>query len=196
MQRVIDLHVLDQILSSTPTKLSAISQALYMNCLMQNFRKKESTPVSALAFEIGYTIAKFDSFKKQYDELQQAGLISYTDQFIRFENVWSKHIDPRRYDEQPLTLLPKTFDTIVNQLRENNSGLDLIGMRMKISRDQVNQLLEIFILEQIAVEKKYIDMQDCYRHFFNWAKHGDKKDLVNKSKSSANGAGKILGLNK
>lgn len=194
MQKVIDLYVLDQIFSSLPVKLSAISQALYINCLMQHFRSKESTPVSAFAFEIGYSVLKFDNFKKQYDELQLAGLITYNEKFVRFENVWSKHIDPRRYEEEPLVSAPSSFDEIADQVRSNSSGLDVIGMRVKITKDQVLQLFDIFIAEQKAISKKYRDMQECYRHFFNWIQYKDRKDLLNK-KPSGNGGGKLLGIN-
>lgn len=188
MLKVIDLYIIDQIFSESPVKLSATAQALYLNCLIWKFKDQPATELGAFAFEVGYSTCNHDKFKKQFDELQAAGLITYEQAFIRFENVWSKHIDTRRFNEPDQVL---NQESIIEQARSSRQGLDVVGMRLRITAQEVTRLFDLFILEQKAVGKSYSAPEKCIRHFINWSQVGNKKELLNNQ--NRNNGTKLLG---
>jgi hypothetical protein len=197
MLTVINLYTIDKIFNEESTiKLKPLTKMLYINCLMHHFKDKKPTVSSAVAFEIFINeIKEYDKFEKLFQELHKAGLITIGLKSIVFNNVWGKHIDRSKLDKVNPTEYVAGFSfkpalDFKKELLENESLVDLCGMRYKINKGQVMSLIELFIKEQGTFEKTYSNFSDCIRHFTMWA----GKNLDRAPKEIVKSNNKLLGL--
>jgi hypothetical protein len=79
-----------------------------------------------------------------------------------------------------------------DELKQNTSMIDVVGMKNKLSRNQVLKMVDIFLLEQDATQTSYKDLGELSKHFIYWVNLNlgkiQMENEVIKSK------GKILGL--
>ena len=196
MLMVINLYVIDKIFSEvSETKLSATAQMVYINCLMHHFREKKANVASIVAFELfEEDFGEYDKFKKALQELHKAKLITIGVKTIAFHNVWGKYIDRSKLDKVSPEKYVAGFNfTPVTEFKDelllSRHLLELAQMKYKLSKTQSQKLIELFIVEQEAFQKKYVNFSDCIKHCSYWI--GMNCDKIPKEIVKSNG--KILG---
>lgn len=196
MLHIINLFVIDNIFSEVAqTKLSPLAKMLYINCLTHHFRGKECNVASAVSFQIFQNDVKdYEKYRKAFEELHKAQIVTIGSNAIIFNNVWGKFIDrsklskvaPEKYvagfQFQPIT-------DFKNELLKSSQLIELSQMKYKLTKKQIEQLIELFIVEQMTFEKKYTNLSDCIKHCSYWI--GINADLV--PKENVKSSGKILG---
>jgi hypothetical protein len=197
MLTILNLYVIDKIFNEESTiSLTPMSKMLYINCLTHHFKDKKPTVSSAVSFEIFIKdIPNYNKHEKSFIELHKAGLIAIGLKTIVFNNVWGKHIDRSQLEKVNAVEYVAGFSfkpalDFKKELLENESLMDLCGMRYKINKIQIKNLIDFFIKEQTTFEKTYQNFSDCIRHFTMWA--GKNLDKVPKDVVKSNG--KILGI--
>lgn len=197
MTTVINLYVIDKIFNEeAKVKLSSASQALYINCLMHHFRNKPATFNSAMAFNIFKDdIKNIDYWNKEIIQLHKAGLITVDINTITFNNSWGKHIDRTLLDKENNNeynpgMSIKLASGWKNDLLNSSQLYELTVIKHKITKVNFIKLIELFVKEQDAYDKKYNNFSECARHFNYWVVNN--VDKVPKEIVKSNG--KILGI--
>ena len=196
MLEVITLHTINKIFNDVATnKLSAGSKVLYLNCLSHYFKDKKATVVNAVSFEIFKNdIPNYPKYQRAFEELHKAELIIIRDDLIGFVNAWGQHIDRTKLEKVNVDTYVAGFsfqgvDSFIVEMIGSASLNELCAMKHKISKRQVEQLLELFAKEQRAIEKKYSGYSDCAKHFINWIPNNVSKAPQENVKSKS----KLLG---
>ncbi len=128
-------------------------------------------------------------------ELQDAGLITMHTNKISFPNKWYKYIDKTQLDrvtveEHLITSGLKPVMEFKEEMLQQGSAFDLLGMRHRLRKEQIDKLIDEFFMEQKAKKKHYYSITDVSSHCINWFNKTMKTrhlSTVNKSQ------GKILG---
>ncbi|MES2287644.1 MAG: hypothetical protein V4547_18255 [Bacteroidota bacterium] len=194
MLRLLSLFTLQQIFEFEALKpLTPFGQLTYIRCLLYYFEGKEATNENCKAFEL-YKNEIPNPNSMHFLELQEAGLITLHTNRIGFPNKWYKYIDKSQLDkvtveEHLITSGLKPAMEFQEEMLQQGSAFDLLGMRYRLKREQIETLIKDFFMEQSAKQKHYYSITDCSSHCINW--FGKKKfDMpLNSGKSS----GKILG---
>lgn len=196
MLHIINLFVIDKIFEEvSEIKLSAMSKMLYVNCLTYHFKNKPASVSGAVAFELfEEDFGDYNKFKKNFQELHKSKILTIGSKSIVFNNVWGKYIDRGKLDkvnpeEYVAGFSFQSASKFKDELLKSPGLLELAKMKYKLSKMQVQGLIELFIVEQEAFQKKYINFSDCIKHFSYWI--GMNIDKV--SKESVKSNGKILG---
>lgn len=197
MLTVINLYTIDKIFKEvSEIKLSAIAKMLYVSCLTKHFSDKKPTTVDANAFEmLKADIPFYDKFEVSFNELQKGGLVAITEAEIRFYNCWNKYIDKSRLDKVSVDVFVanlQSIDKFEEDLRNAKNMHEFIQLKHGINKKQLSDLIELFIKEQKAFEKKYTGWGDCAKHFSYWLPNNKDKSQNTNVKTNA----KILGLKK
>lgn len=197
MLTVINLYTIDMIFSDcSDYKLKPLSKMLYINCLMHHFREKKPTVVNATAFDIFINdIPNYAVYERSFQELHKAGLVVIGISEVRFLNVWGMHIDRSKLDK----VSPEEFvagltfskaSKFNEEMLKSDSLFELLQMKYKVSRKQIETLVSLFVKEQDAFDKKYTSFSDCIKHFTYWIPNNISKAQNETVKTGA----KILGL--
>jgi hypothetical protein len=196
MLTLINLFVIDKIFNEvSEVKLSALSKMLYINCLTYHFKDKLPKVSSAVAFEIlNKEIPSYNKYEKYFIELHKAELIVLSDSKILFNNVWGNYIDRSKLekvspDEYVAGFSFQSVLSFKDELFNNEKLFELTMMKNKLSRNQIEKLLNLFIKEQETFETKYNNFSECAKHFSYWI----LKNINNAPKESIKSSGKILG---
>jgi hypothetical protein len=198
MLEVITLHTLDMIFEGSEYKLSPKAKIMYINCLMHHFRLKEATVINATAFEMfEEDFGDFSKYKTTMQELHKSGIIEMGYGKVIFHNKWGQYIDRTKLDNPTGEQKTSGFsfngiEVYETELKASESLIELAMMRNKISRVDVINLMDLFMKEQIAFEKKYSNFSDCAKHFAYWAQPKAKQMSKEPSKQVKSN-GKILG---
>ncbi len=171
MLHAFNLHVLDKILNQdTTSKPTASAQMLYINCLMKHFRGKPLSEINALAFDMfQHDFPNYTKWHKLLVELHQSSLIEITGNKIHFPNKWSKYFDKGVFSESFLNdSSVKTLEEMKASLLQNQSLIDLCGLKHKSSINETKKLMELFVQEQSALDTEYSDEGALKKHFLNW----------------------------
>lgn len=196
MLQVINLFVIDKIFKEVAeVNVSPMSMMLYINCLTFHFKDKPATVSGAVAFEIfEEDIKNYDKYKPFFQELHKAKLITIGSKSIVFNNVWGKFIDRSKLDkvkpeEYVAGFTFRLASSFKEELIASQQLIELAQMKHKINKGQVERLIEMFILEQDAFQKKYINFSECIKHCSYWmGMNADKAP-----KEVVKSGGKILG---
>lgn len=176
--------------------ISAMSQLIYINSLYNHFKDKIADQKNAMGFEVFLSdINNYNRWSKNFQELHKLKLINISQDRITFLNHWGQFIDRSKIELKQCDLLKikelKT-DDLTTKLKENQSLLEVISMKHKISKNQLFDAIDIFCKEQEAIKNNYRTDSDLTKHFIHWAniyiKKSDLKQETVKSKS------KILGM--
>lgn len=195
MLKVINLFVIEKIFSDVATQqVSSVTRMVYINCLIYYFKDKEATTRNATAFEIFKCEFDYTKFQKNFIELHKACLVEITDDRIKFYNTWGSFIDRTKLESVDKSLgiigFPEvSIESVCEDLKTNQKLLELTQMKYDLTLQDVLTLIDMFISEQKAHNKTYLNESDCIKHCNYWiGLNTDKlKQKVKKQKT------KILG---
>jgi len=86
----------------------------------------------------------------------------------------------------------KTAEDMRDDIIQNKSAIDVLGMKHNVTPNRISNMMDIFIKEQQAVGTKYNDIGEVSKHFIYWfSSNLNKIDVKNESVKSK---GKIIGL--
>lgn len=197
IDKLISLHVLNSIFKNDATcSISAMAKMLYINCLTHHFTMKPATLSNLNDFVLTVNeIPNFNSFKRYFDELSKANLLRSNNDYLLFHSHWVKYMDISNMPnaDSPMMQVYKSYDAghYADELFSSMHLLELTAMKYALNKTQVNYLLNMFIKEQKATDKKYTNSGDVKKHFIYWcANNKDKAPKENTTKSNS----KILGL--
>jgi hypothetical protein len=190
---LITLNVVDQIFNSCE-KVKPLSKLLYINCLTKKFKDLDASAENATSFEFSKTeIPKYLKWETNFIDLKLAGLVTITIESVVFNNTWGQLIDRSKFGGLQVGISHMTPAlNLENDLVNNTSMIDVVGMKNKLNKNQVLSLIKIFVLEQDATQSMYRDLGDCSKHFIYWVNTNiDKIEIV---QDTAKSKSKILGL--
>lgn len=174
MLKLINLYVIDQVWKEALTNVSVFSKMLYLNCLTHHFKDKTVCLENAMEFELCFSEhSELKTFNKNFEELQKAGLVEVKSNAVLFPNLWYKYIDKEKLTTviNPITFAGLTISSaeeVKKALKENQHLFEIIGMKHGISQEKFDYLVDLFVLEQLAYDKKYSSHNDCAKHFSFW----------------------------
>lgn len=193
MLDLITLQVVEDIFAPT-INTSPMAKSLYINCLIKHFKDKEAVEENAQQFI--FMTADIPNYKKFYPlftELHQAQLVKINHGHIIFQNKWGELIDRTKLLNGNLG--KSNGGSVLDYaeaLMQNTSMIDVVGMKNKLSRNQVLKMVDIFLLEQDATQTSYKDLGELSKHFIYWVNLN--KDKVQMENEVIKSKGKILGL--
>jgi hypothetical protein len=196
MLSIITLETIDKIFSERfECKVQPMSKILYINCLMGHFKNLEANEKNAIAFELFYSDIKgYETWKNNFTELHKAKATTLTPQFIIFNNLWGRYIDRSSFNEKGTAIYEsqlKTADHFKQELLGNQTMFEVTGMKHKLSKESMVQLIDLFVKEQEAISTKYENASECTRHFIYWARSNGSK--LQTMPDVVKSTGKILG---
>jgi hypothetical protein len=177
MIKLFNLSVIDSIFKHEiirPTRLTPKSQMVYINCLTYHFKELEPSVINSMGFELSFEDnPKLKEFMAEFYILEDAGLVNICSSGIAFKRVWANYIDTRCLETIPPINYVGAMEMQVNndlkkQFMENEQLIELCAMKYKISKESYSKMVELFLTEQIAFGKKYINLMDCLKHFTFW----------------------------
>jgi hypothetical protein len=195
MSKMIDLitlGVIEKIFDGINVK--SMSKSLYINCMIKHFKTKIALFENSASFELPLNeIKNFQKWEQNFIDLKNNGLVEISVSSIVFLNKWGQHIDSFKYagikkgNNQLSSALVFEED-----LKKNQSMIEVIAMKNKLAKNQIINLIRIFVLEQDATETLYKDLGECSKHFIYWV--NTNKDNIDMSIETVKSNGKILGL--
>jgi hypothetical protein len=202
MLELITLHTIQMIFDSLEQKISEMSKIIYINCLIHHFKDKKATFQSSISFEIVDSDFDFNKFKKNFHELHKAGLVTINGSLIIFNNVWSVFIDVNKLvkedddidSENKIKFIKP--NKIKDELLNSDSLKEVCQMKYNLSKDRLNELIELFVKEQLVIGKTYSSQGDCTKHFIYWLYYNKDKTFNTEQKSTTQvvkSKGRLLG---
>lgn len=187
----INLHVLEEIFSKeAKVKPNVYARMLYINCITHHFKNKEPYITNLSEFTLlKDSIPNLPNYIHLFTELVKANLIKEQKDSYLFFNVWTKHMDISRMNNDVFMAKSFTCMDFNDQMYNAHQLIELCAMKNKIGKAQVIKLMQLFFNEQSALETKYPNEQECKKHFLYWIAYN--KDKV--SYQSVKSQGKILG---
>lgn len=198
MLKVINLYVIDKIFEEAECKISSKAKMLYINCLTHHFKNKSPNVTNAVAFDMfEEDFGDFSKYKSLMQELHRAGLIEIGVNKIAFYNHWGRHIDRSQLEKVNPTEYVAGFafngiDYYEKDLINSQQMIELLQMKHSISKEVIFKLINIFIKEQKAFDKKYTNLSDCVKHFTYWLPN-QIKQIPKEQNKQIFSKGKILG---
>ena len=198
MLKVINLYVIDKIFEEAEEKLGQRAKILYINCLINHFRDKKATVTNAVGFDMFESdFGDFNKYRNYFQELHKARLLELGMDKISFYNSWGKHIDRALLenvspDEYVAGFNFNSIDKFIDDLRNNQSMIELCQMKYQINKENISKLIELFITEQKTFDKKYTGFSDCVKHFTYWLP-SQIKQMPKEANKQVKSQGKILG---
>ena len=197
MLKLINLYIIYKVISdaeaSLGSRIPAASQMVYINALIHHFKDKEATEANANAFTMFESdFRDYSKFKKNFEDLHRAGLVTIGSNFITFNNVWGPLMDRTQLDKSPVMtqgVRSGPASVFLTELKESETLIELCTMRDRVSRVNLMRLMESFVKEQDAIKKTYNNYSDCASHFSRWMPANADKSPKEKVKST----GHILG---
>lgn len=192
MLKVITLYTIERIFNEdSEQKLSPMAKMVYISCLMHYFKDKPAKISSIAAFEIlEEEMKSFEKHRKSFLELSRAGLVTIGKNSVIFKNLWGKHIDHSLLEKQSVESYLGAFNykpvkDFEEELKASQSMAELARMKHRLSKIQLEKLIQLFIIEQTAKEKMYANYSDCISHFNNWIPSNINKLPQDKIKSNS-----------
>lgn len=181
----ISLSILEKMFDEAEEKapLKPYQKMLYINCLNNHFRTIEMSVPGLNEFYYEFDeIPCFVQIRKHFNQLEKSGLIYILEEEKRilFVNYWTKHIDIGSFFEISSLKTSKEIDHYSDQMYNSMQLYELCQMKFRIKQADVNGLLQLFIAEQSATQKKYPSESDARRHFISWIP--SNMDRIQKSK--------------
>jgi hypothetical protein len=193
MLDLITLQVVEDIFSPT-INIPSLAKSLYINCLIKHFRGKEATEENCRQFMFETKdIPNYNKFYPTFLELHNANLVSINHGQVIFQNKWGHLIDRSKMLSNELgKAKDHSILDYAEQLKQNTSMIDVVGMKNKLSRNQVLKMVDIFLLEQDATQTSYKDLGELSKHFIYWVNLNMGK--IQMENEVIKSKGKILGL--
>jgi hypothetical protein len=187
---LITLQTIRDLLDLSKIDLNSKDKMLYINCLYGYFLDKEANVENLQSFVIYMSDLKnYSTWSKSFENLHNAELIEVTKNKITFFNLWSNFINL----DIVITEEEKFDNDIEQKLLQNRSMIDVVGMKNRLSVDQIKQLIRIFVIEQKATDSKHRDEGEYAKHFIYWVKT-NLDNVKEEKQSSVKSNSKLLGL--
>lgn len=170
--------------------MSAQEKMVYINCLTHHFKNLEASYVNAQQFTLKYSENPIlNDFKDVFKILEKNGLVYITDAGIIFEKVWEhlNLITSNSFVQQINAIDLAEQNNLKQHLLDNDFMRELCGIKHKVVGSAYDKLVELFLIEQIATNKKYSSLADSVKHFMFWIPRNVNAVYVDKKKP------KILG---
>ena len=185
---LISIRIMSNIFKESNVKLSYGAMQIYQNILQHHFKDKEEVIGNLNEFEIKTSeIPSYSKYKKFFDELENAELVFCNEKSILFYAKWSKHIQLFRLNKIKMQLASDFKDEMYN----SHQLVEAVAMKLRIKKQQVNELLQLFFAEQDGIQKEYANESECRKHFIYWSQNNSNKLQTITVKSTS----KILGRN-
>ena len=189
MLDLITLNTLENIYEHRAShKITPEAKTLYQNCLIFHFKDKIISEKNSTSFHIFKgDVRNYKKWENTFIELQNAKLLTLSAQTIEMHNTWGQFIDRKQLiisqEHNLLESTLKTADYFFEQLNQNQSLIDVTGMKHRIKKEVVIQMIELFVSEQKAIGTKYAKVEECNKHFMNWVTYNIpdnsiKQDIV------------------
>ena len=78
-----------------------------------------------------------------------------------------------------------------DEMYNSHQLVEAVAMKLRIKKQQVNELLQLFFAEQDGIQKEYANESECRKHFIYWSHNNSNKLQTITVKSTS----KILGRN-
>lgn len=189
MLKQVNLYVIDKIFTEVAKiSLSAKAQIVYINCLIYYFRDKEHIEENCQSFYLDFAEhPKLQKYESEWIELEKSGLVVKETKRLIFRNAWITYIR-KPYD----TMIPpqnyvgafelKSFEQFKSDLLKNEALKELCAMKYKVNATDYEKLIDVFLTEQKAFDKKYINSTDLVKHFSFWIPKNVVQKNVEKKK--------------
>ena len=187
---LITFQTLKDIFDMSTIDLSSKDKMLYINCLFGHFKDKPAIVENLDSFILNISDMKnYAIWKNNFEHLHNAELIEVTSHKITFFNVWSNFVSlgVNTIDEDIYK------DEMEKKLLENRSMIDVVGMKNRLTLDQIKHLIKIFVVEQKATDAKHKDEGECAKHFIYWVKT-NLDNVESQKQSFVKSNNKLLGL--
>lgn len=197
MLKVINLYVIDCIFKEANCKIGQRAKMLYINCLIHHFSNKKPSVASIVAFDLlQEEFGDFSKYQKLFIELEKAGLVQVGMDKIAFHNLWGAHINHSELEKVSADEYVAGFNFYppthyMEDLKKSHSLIQVAQSKYSISESTVIDLIDVFVKQQEAFEKKYTSYSDFAKHFIFWIKSNVTKENQEKVVKSNN---KLLGL--
>lgn len=177
MIKLFNLLVIDNIFKyevKQPNHINSKCKMVYISCLTHHFKDKEPSVINSMGFELSFEEnTSLKNFMPEFQILESAGLVNVYSSGIGFKRVWANYIDIRYLETIPPINYVGAMEMQVNndlkkQFMENEQLIELCAMKYKISKESYPKMVDLFLTEQIAFGKKYINLMDCLKHFTFW----------------------------
>jgi len=169
-------------------KCSANCKMIYQSVLNHYFSDKITNVNLLTAFNMEKEKIKFDSFSKEFLKLEKAELITIDIDNVIFHSVWVKHMNISEFGTAEYTRI--TANEVKDELYQSHALNELVRMKYKVTIKRANELLTLFLKEQLVVETKYADEGQVKKHFVYWCQNNLDKISSSEMVKSGN---KILG---
>jgi hypothetical protein len=158
---------------------------LYQNVVNHYFSDKEERFVNVCEFRIPRSnIPRYEQHHESFMELQSANLVRVETYDVLFFERWTKYISPTRFLKHDVV---NDVGHYMEALMSSDILLDTIAVRISKTKKDVVKMLELFVVEQQALGKTYMNDVECKKHFMYWcqqqqANHGHKQSAISTSK--------------
>jgi hypothetical protein len=175
MLDIITLNTLEKIFEERlEHKITPSGKTLYQNCLIFHFKSKLATEKNTRSFHIFKgDVKNYAKFEETFKELENAKLVTIHIQTIEVHNNWGQYIDRLQLQEKDKLNVEESSlqkaDYFFDQLTSNQTLIDVTGMKHRIKKEIVKQMIELFVSEQKAIGTRYAKTEECAKHFMNWA---------------------------
>ena len=202
MSHLINFWVLEQIFDNEAKEpISKLAKTFYINCLMYRFKNRPAKITQATAFNLPNEDFKNKSkYEPLLNELHKAELVVVCSEYVTFLNVWGKYIDRTQLekvapDEYVAGFNFSGVQQFEQELKTNQLLHEAILMKYRnLQEAELIKMIELFIKEQLAFEKKYNGWSDVSKHFTYWVGHNlGKKQETKETSQKVVSKNKILG---
>ena len=202
MSHLMNFWVLEQIFDNeVKNPLSRRAKTFYINCLMHRFKNRPARITQASAFNLtNEEFGNISRYNTLLSELHKAELVVVCSEYVTFLNVWGKYIDRSQLEKVAPDEYVAGFNfsgvgQFEQELRTNQLLHETILMKYRdLKESELSKLIDLFIKEQLAFEKRYNGWSDVSKHFTYWVGHNvGKKNDTKETSSKVVSKNKILG---
>jgi hypothetical protein len=184
---IISIKAMNDIFAKANCKVSAETKMLYQNVLNHWFSNLPQEIVSLAKFEMFKKDIKYKSFEKGFISLEKAGLITTSEFKICFLDVWVEHIPTHLLNKEKYETI--TANDVKDEMYQSHALSEIVRMKYRVTIKQANDLLTLFLSEQLAIATTYHNEGQVRKHFIYWCQSNINKTQNEQVKSK----GKILG---
>lgn len=174
MLKLLNLYVLSRIFAEAKQRPTTMSEAFYISCLMRFFSDKEATSKNAYAFEMKPSELPYHPhIPELLRELGECELVVFNGcaDSVHFPNKWGQLIDRSLLDknvEYKSGYTPSPISHFKEQLLTRDTLHENCRIQYRISKAQIAELINLFVIQQTDEETKYLTITEASRHCGYW----------------------------
>jgi len=174
MNQLISLHIISKVFERAINHLTNQAKGVYIDSLISHFQFLKPTKENATGFVVDATLIDAVALK----ELESSGLVELRTNKVYFLPHWMDFIPTEKYEKTELEFLGlplSNAEQLIKELLSNTYMFEIVAMRNRINWATYEILVQLFVKEQVAVQKKYYNLNDCLKHFMFWIPVGIKQ---------------------